>query len=70
MLKKLIHDKINEVFAEYQEVNGIASGDITPWDALRLEALENTLEKLIKEICANQPTDLYADLKMEQREQM
>lgn len=55
MLKELIHDKINEVFAEYQETNHITSGDIEPLDAMSLEYLENQLAQLIKKICAKQP---------------
>ena len=55
MLKELIHNKINEVFAEYQEANHIISGDIEPLDAMSLEHFENQLAQLIEKICAKQP---------------
>lgn len=47
MLKQLIHTKINEVFLEYQKANNITSGDISPFDAARLEHIEEALEELI-----------------------
>lgn len=57
MLKQLIHDKINEVFLEYQKAHNIISGDIDIADSLALDALEDHLEHLIKEICAKQPRE-------------
>ena len=47
MLKQLIHEKINEVLLEYQKANNITSGDIQPFDAMRLEQIEEALEELI-----------------------
>ena len=47
MLKHLIHEKINEVFREYQKANNITSGDIQPFDVARLEHSEEALEELI-----------------------
>ena len=55
MLRELIHDKINEIFAEYQEANNIVSGDIDPYDALQLELIERGLEELVEKVCAYQP---------------
>lgn len=55
MLKELIHDKINEVFLEYQKANHIISGDIDPFDAEYLDQLEEQLEQHIERICAKQP---------------
>lgn len=55
MLKQLIHDKINEIFAEYQKANNIISGDIDPLDWARLEIIQNDLAETIKVICAKQP---------------
>lgn len=55
MLKELISEKVNEIFAEYQKANGIASGDIYPLDALQLENIERELETLIRKVCAYQP---------------
>lgn len=57
MLRELIHDKINEVFLEYQEANHIISGDIEPFDAVLLDELECQLEIVIKKICAKQPRE-------------
>lgn len=51
MLKHLIHEKINEVFLEYQKANNITSGDIQPFDAARLERIEEALEELIIRVC-------------------
>lgn len=47
MLKKLIHEKINEVFLEYQQANNITDGGIDPFDAERLEQIEIALAELI-----------------------
>ncbi len=55
MLKQLIHDKINEVFLEYQNANNIISGDIEPLDALQLEQIEESLCELIERVCRYQP---------------
>lgn len=55
MLKELIHAKINEVFAEYQEANNIIDGDIKPWDSIILDNIENNLATLIERVCAYQP---------------
>ena len=60
MLRELIHDKINEVFAEYQEANNIISGDIDPYDALQLELIERGLEELVERVCAHQPKEILA----------
>ena len=50
MLKTLIHDKINEIFAEYQKANNIPSGDIHPWDAMRLDQIEASLYELVTRV--------------------
>lgn len=50
MLKELIHEKINEVFLECQEANGIISGDISPLDAEYLDRLEQELANHIARI--------------------
>ena len=55
MLKELIHNKINEVFAEYQEANDIISGDIDIADSLELDTLEQYLANHIERVCAKQP---------------
>ena len=61
MLNELIHDKINEVFLEYQKANHIISGDIDPLDAAQLEILEEKLGELIEKICAYQPKETNYD---------
>lgn len=53
-LKELISEKINEIFAEYQTANGICDGDISPLHALKLEKIENCLERLITQMYAEQ----------------
>ena len=55
MLQELIHNKINEIFAEYQKANNIISGDIEPEDALDLDVLEDSLNELVRRVCAKQP---------------
>ena len=55
MLEQLIHDKINDVFFEYQEANHIISGDIQPLHEVELESLVQQLKVLIEKICAYQP---------------
>lgn len=61
MLQQLIHDKINEIFAEYQEANNIISGDIDPFDALQLDLIERGLEQLVEKVCAKQSKAIYLD---------
>ena len=58
MLKHLIHEKINEIFLEYQKANNITSGDIQPFDAMRLEHIEEALEELIVRVCEYQKEEL------------
>ena len=54
MIRQLIHDKIDEIFLEYQKANNIISGDIEPLDALQLEQIEESLCELIERVCAYQ----------------
>lgn len=54
MLRDLIDEKINEIFAEYQEANNIISGDINPEDALQLDLIKRGLEALVDRVCAYQ----------------
>lgn len=57
MLKELIHNKVNEVFLEYQRVHFITSGDIDPFDAEYLDRLEEQLAQHIERVCAKQPKE-------------
>lgn len=61
MLKQLIHDKINEIFSEYQEANNIISGDIDPQDAFHLDRIEDELKALIEKVTAYQPKKINYD---------
>ena len=61
MLKDLINEKINEVFAEYQKANNITSGDIHPEDALILDNIKESLEALVDRVCSYQPKEINYD---------
>ena len=61
MLQQLIHEKINEIFAEYQKANNIISGDIDPFDANYLDQLEDQLANHIERICDYQPKAINYD---------
>ena len=63
MLQDLIHEKINEIFLEYQQANGIMSGDIDPFDAYQLELTEESLAEIIERACLMMPQAIkYDDL--------
>ena len=53
-LLKLIEEKTDDVFLEYQEKNDIKSGDISPEQALRLEELQNELADLVMHVGSRQ----------------
>lgn len=55
MLKELIHTKIDEIFLEMQNAQGITDGGIDPLDALRLDEIEEELANLIEKVVAYQP---------------
>lgn len=42
-LLELITEKVDEIFLEYQNANGITNGDIHPYDALRLDYIMEEL---------------------------
>ena len=69
-LNELIHDKINEIFAEYQTAHGITDGDIGLYNTLRLEKIEGCLENFITSIYAeriNKPNFyIYTDYEREE----
>ena len=46
-LINLIEARIDEVAFEYQKANEIQSGDITPWDAIRLTELAEEMAEII-----------------------
>lgn len=58
MLKELIHTKIDEIFLEVQESQGITDGGINPIDALHLDELENELAELIEKVTDYQPKEI------------
>ena len=49
-LLKLIEEKTDDVFLEYQEKNDIKSGDISPEQAIRLEELQNEFADLVMHV--------------------
>lgn len=49
-VKESLFWKINDVFAEYQESVGAETGDITPWQLIELEDLEDKIVDLIIEV--------------------
>ena len=58
MIKQLVHDKIDEIFLEVQNAEGITDGGIDPLDGLRLEELEDELVELISKVIAYQPKEI------------
>ena len=61
MLQELIHNKINEIFAEYKEENGVIDGDIDQFDAEYLNRLEEELTDHIVRICTKLPKKIKYD---------
>jgi hypothetical protein len=61
MLRDLIDEKINEIFAEYQEANNIISGDINPFDAYQLEVVQSQLAEIIERACLTMPKKIDYD---------
>lgn len=61
MLKDLIHEKINEIFLEYQQANNIIDGGIDPFDAERLEQIEKALAELIERVSKYQKKKMHLD---------
>lgn len=53
-IKQDIDDKVNGIFAEYQDILGIESGDISPEHSMELETKEDELSDLIGEILYSQ----------------
>lgn len=49
-LYALIEEKVNDIFYDYQTVNGIDNGDISPLHSLKLEEIQNDLAELIIEV--------------------
>ena len=58
MLKQLIHDKIDEIFLELQDIHNITDGGIDPYDGLLLEELEEELAELISRVIDYQPKEV------------
>ena len=54
VIKQMLEEKINEVFAEQQKIMGITSGEISPLHSLRLEELEDKMTDLIQEVLDSQ----------------
>lgn len=58
MIKRLVHDKIDEIFLEVQNANGIIDGGIEPLDAIHLEEIEEELATLISKVTAYQSREV------------
>lgn len=50
MLKELIRGKIDEIFLEMQNAEGITDGGIDPFDALHLDEIEEELTQLVERV--------------------
>ena len=61
MLKELIHEKIDEVFLTYQEEQRVIDGDIRPFDAMKLDQIEEELATLIEKVVAYQPKEINTE---------
>lgn len=46
----LLDKKVNEIFVEIQDREGITSGDIEPFDAVELDELEEHMASLIAKV--------------------
>ncbi len=46
----LLEKKVNEIFVEIQDREGITSGDIEPFDAVELDELEEHMASLIAKV--------------------
>ena len=53
-IKQDVDDKVNDIFADYQRMLGIESGDISPEHSMELETKEEELSDLIGEILYSQ----------------
>ena len=51
LLEKIVEVKIQDIFVEYQNQQGITSGDISPQDTLYLDTIIDSLVNCIYEIC-------------------
>ena len=61
MLKELIHEKIDEVFLAYQTEKHVTDGDIKPFDAMKLDEIEDELVALVEKVVAYQPKEINAE---------
>jgi hypothetical protein len=61
MLKELIREKVDEIFLVYQEINHVTDGDIKPFDAMKLDQIEEELATLIERVVAYQPKEIVAE---------
>lgn len=49
-VEELVHDKIDEIFLELQDIHNITDGGIDPLDGLKLEEIEEALAELIERV--------------------
>ena len=55
-LEKIVEDKVQDIFIDYQKQQCIMSGDISPQDQLYLDSIKDALVNCIYEICSKQIT--------------
>ena len=51
-IREMLEDKVNEIFVEEQTKRGITSGDVDPWDSIKLDQMldlvANRIEAILK----------------------
>lgn len=63
MIRRLIDEKVDEIFLAYQNANNITNGDINPLHAFDLEVAKDTLAEAIQVVCNAQKRAInYDDL--------
>ena len=63
MIRRLIDEKVDEIFLAYQNAHNITNGDINPLHAFDLEVAKDTLAEAIQVVCNAQKRAInYDDL--------
>ena len=53
-IKNVLEEKINDVFLQFQNKLNISNGDISPWDAVKLDTQMDALTLTIMDVLNNQ----------------
>lgn len=62
IIRKMLEEKINEIFLDRQIAAGIQSGDIEPLDSIKMDELTDELAELIDKVLKFQlETELNID---------